>query len=98
MSGLVTPDHYVLDRTGALREVVLGEKDLAVRRTGGGTQEVPVPDHLIGAPCLDTTQLAVLHDLATACDTVFGPTGHDIEFAFRNGTVHLLQRRSITGG
>ena len=98
VSGLVTPDHYVLDRTGALREVVLGEKDLAVRRTAGGTTEVPVPDHLIGAPCLDTAQLAVLHDLATACDAVFGATGHDIEFAFRDGTVFLLQRRSITRG
>jgi pyruvate,water dikinase len=98
VSGLVTPDHYVLDRTGSLREVVLGEKDLAVRRVGPGTVEVPVADDLVGTPCLGTAELTALHELVTALDDVFGEDGHDVEFAFRDGRLHLLQRRPITRG
>lgn len=98
VSGLVTPDHYVLDQRGQLLELVPGEKDLAIRRTAEGTVEVPVPDHLIAAPCLLPSDLALLHGLASACDEVFGSCGHDIEFAFRSGTLFLLQRRAITGG
>lgn len=96
VAGLVTPDRYVLDQAGTLREMVPGEKDVAIRRSGGRTSEVVVPDDLIAVPCLGATELTALHDLARACDTVFGSTDHDIEFAFRNGTVHLLQRRAIT--
>jgi pyruvate,water dikinase len=96
VSGLVTPDHYVLDQTGELRGLILGEKDLAIRWTGQGTSEVAVPDHLIAEPCLGATELAALHDLATACDTVYGSTDHDIEFAFSAAMVFLLQRRPIT--
>lgn len=97
VSGLVTPDHYVLDETGRLRDQALGEKDVAIRRTREGTVEVAVPDHLVTAPCLGATELAKLSDLANACDDVFGSSEHDIEFAFRAGTLYLLQRRAITG-
>jgi pyruvate,water dikinase len=96
VSGLVTPDHYILGHTGELRGLVLGEKDLAIRWTGQGTSEVAVPEHLIGEPCLGATELAALHDLVSACDTVYGSTEHDIEFAFSAGMVFLLQRRPIT--
>jgi pyruvate,water dikinase len=96
VSGLVTPDHYILGHTGELRDLVLGEKDLAIRWTGQGTSEVAVPEHLIGEPCLGATELAALHDLVSACDTVYGSTEHDIEFAFSAGMVFLLQRRPIT--
>lgn len=97
VSGLVTPDHYVLDRSGRLRDLVLGEKDVAVRRTVEGAVEVPVPDHLVTAPCLGAPELTALDDLATACDDVFDSSEHDIEFAFHAGTLFLLQRRAITG-
>lgn len=96
VAGLVTPDHYVLDHSGRLRARVLGEKDLALRWSGHGTSEVPVPDHLVAEPCLGSTELAGLCDLAAACDAVFGSTEHDIEFAISAGAVFLLQRRPIT--
>ena len=98
VSGLVTPDHYVLDPAGELRDVTLGDKDVAVRRTGDRVEEVAVEPHLVGAPCLNSGQLAALHHLAETCDAAFGSTGHDIEFAFRHGELFLLQRRAITGG
>jgi pyruvate,water dikinase len=98
VSGLVTPDHFVLDRAGRLQHLVVGEKDVAIRQDGQGTVEVTVPEHLVATPCLGAAELAALDGLATTCDVVFGSAEHDIEFAFRSGTVFLLQRRAITGG
>jgi pyruvate,water dikinase len=96
VAGLVTPDRWELDASGRMTSFAAGEKDVAIRRSGSGTSEVPVDPVLIGVPCLDGTQLRELHELALACDRVFGTTAHDIEFAFADGVLHLLQRRPIT--
>ncbi|MDT4920561.1 MAG: pyruvate, water dikinase [Pseudonocardiales bacterium] len=97
VSGLVTPDRYVLDTLGRLLEHQIGEKDIAVRRVpAGGTSEETVPGDRIYARCLAETDLAGLHTLALQCDRAFGCTDHDIEFAIKAGSVSLLQRRPIT--
>jgi pyruvate,water dikinase len=98
VAGLVTPDHWVLDGAGQTTTYIGGEKDIAIRRTDAGTAEQPVEEDLIEAPCLDDAQLAALHELATTCDQVYGASGHDIEFAFADGELYLLQRRPITRG
>lgn len=99
VAGLVTPDRFVLSSTGALVEHTTGEKDVAIRRVpGGGTVEEEVPAALVEAPCLGAAELAALHALAESCDRVFSTTAHDIEFAFKDGAIHLLQRRPITHG
>ncbi|MFP5347349.1 MAG: PEP/pyruvate-binding domain-containing protein [Actinomycetes bacterium] len=99
VSGMVTPDNYRVDRDGRLLERRLGEKDVSVRcRPGGGTQHVPIRGEMVNGPCLDEQDLAALHALAAACDPVYGSPDHDIEFAFRDRVVFLLQRRPITGG
>jgi pyruvate,water dikinase len=97
VSGMVTPDRYVLDALGQLRERQLGEKDIAVRRLpSGGTQEQVVVGERVFAPCLAEPDLAALNSLALQCDRAFGCTDHDIEFAIKSGIVSLLQRRPIT--
>jgi pyruvate,water dikinase len=97
VSGLVTPDRYVLDHLGRLLEHQVGEKDIAVRRVPtGGTTEQSVPREAVYAPCLAETDLARLHTLAAQCDSAFGCTDHDIEFAIKAGVISLLQRRPIT--
>lgn len=98
VAGLVTPDHWVLDASGQMTKFIVGEKDIAIRRTASGTTEEPVDGDLIEAPCLDKTQLRTLHELALTCDRVYGERGHDIEFAFAAGELYLLQRRPITRG
>jgi pyruvate,water dikinase len=98
VAGLVTPDHWVLDAAGKMTTFIVGEKDIAIRRTAVGAAEEPVDDDLIETPCLDDIQLAALHELATTCDRVYGMRGHDIEFAFAAGELYLLQRRPITRG
>jgi pyruvate, water dikinase len=97
VSGLVTPDRYVLDGLGRLLEHQIGEKDIAVRRVAsGGTAEETIPAEHIYASCLAESDLAGLHRLALQCDSAFGCTDHDIEFAIKAGCISLLQRRPIT--
>jgi pyruvate,water dikinase len=98
VAGLVVPDRYRLDTRGRVIEWSAGEKDIAVRAGPGGTAEVAVAGPAVHAPCLNDAQLAALHVLVEACDTIYGTCEHDIEFAFAGGAVFLLQRRPITGG
>jgi len=101
VAGLVTPDSYRLERGGRELERILGDKDVAIRpRSNAGdadpTEEVPVDPDKVDAFCLGDAELMALDTLATRCDQVFGSTDHDIEFAFRDGELFLLQRRPIT--
>lgn len=96
VSGLVTPDRYVLDGAGALLEFRPGEKDLAMTVSGDCVVEQEVAGTGVDAACLGRHELATLHQLAQQCDAVFAETAHDIEFAFCDRAVRLLQRRPIT--
>lgn len=99
VSGLVTPDRFVVDSRGGLRNMQVGDKDLAIRiDTSGGVREMSITGDPVTRPCLSEQDLIALHGLALACDDVFGNRAHDIEFAFRDGELFLLQRRPITHG
>jgi pyruvate, water dikinase len=101
VSGMVTPDAYRVARGGTVLDRRLGEKDVALRvvsdpRGVVTTREVPVGADLFDAFCLGPPEVAALDLLAAECDRVYGSTEHDIEFAFRDGEIFLLQRRPIT--
>lgn len=99
VSGQVTPDQYRLSPDGTPLECTTGEKDIALRLGPDGTvEEHDVDPALVEAPCLDDVRLRALHQLASACDTVFETEEHDIEFAFVRERLFLLQRRPITHG
>ncbi|HSK95986.1 MAG TPA: PEP/pyruvate-binding domain-containing protein, partial [Euzebyales bacterium] len=94
VSGLVTPDRYVLDATGTLRSwnpgrrevVISGAPGGGVVSASGGAEPVGrLPDHV----------LADLVRLGTAVATHFGRP-QDIEWASADGHVHLLQARPMT--
>jgi pyruvate, water dikinase len=96
VDGLVTPDLYRLDRSGALLEQTIGTKDRAVvPRPRGGTDTVPVPADRVHRPCLDAGHLLALAALARRCDEVFGGPS-DLEWALAGDDLALLQRRPIT--
>lgn len=98
VAGLVLPDHFRLDRSGAVLERKAGRKRIAVRSLpNGGTFEQPVPPEQVNQFCLDDPQLATLGQLALQCEQVYGPR-RDIEWAFQDGTLYLLQCRAITTG
>ena len=100
VSGLVSPDQYRLGRDdGELLDRWAGEKDVALElRPDGTVEEVPVDPDRVDAWCLGPDELGDLHRLAVRCDDVYGTLEHDIEFAFADDRLHLLQRRPITHG
>lgn len=97
VSGVVDPDRYVLERGGRVVERVIGDKDVALRFTSsGGTEEYSVSAEMRQAPTLSDVRLRALDELATRCDAVFGDEPHDIEFAWKDEQLFLLQRRPVT--
>jgi pyruvate,water dikinase len=96
VAGLVVPDNYVLDDRGRVLRRTAGEKDTALRGSAeGGTVEEAIEECLVAAFCLSDDMLASLHDLAVKCESFFGE-GLDIEWAFADGTLYLLQCRAMT--
>ena len=96
VAGLVIPDHFRIDRNGQVLERVAGLKRIAIRKLpDGGTAERDVPAERAEQLCLDDDQLAALNRLAASCEEVYGPE-RDIEWAFVDGELYLLQCRAIT--
>lgn len=98
VNGVVVPDHFRLDRSGQVLECKAGRKRIAIRSLpSGGTFEEQVAPPQVNQLCLDDVQLAALGELALRCEQVYGPR-RDIEWAFQDGTLYLLQCRAITTG
>ncbi len=98
VAGLVIPDHFRLDRSGRVLERKAGRKRIAIRSLpNGGTFEQPVPPAQVNQICLDDIKLTKLGELALRCEKVYGPR-RDIEWAFQEGTLYLLQCRAVTTG
>jgi pyruvate,water dikinase len=96
VAGRVIPDRFRVARDGVVLERTPGWKDVALRAApDGGTTEEPLPPDRAEALCLDDGLLAGLHELATRCEQLFGP-GRDLEWAFADGRLYLLQCRAVT--
>jgi len=98
VSGIVIPDHFRLDRSGEVLERKVGRKRIAIRSLpNGGTFEQQVPPEQVNQLCLNDPQLAALGELALQCEKVYGPR-REIEWAFQDGMLYLLQCRAVTTG
>jgi pyruvate,water dikinase len=98
VAGLVIPDHFRIDRSGRVVERKPGRKRIAIRSVAtGGTVEEKIPPERAEQLCLDDSQLDALAQLATRCEQVYG-RARDIEWAFADGTLYLLQCRAVTTG
>ena len=98
VAGVVVPDLFRLDRSGQVLERKAGRKRIAIRPLpNGGTFEQQVPASQVNQLCLDDGQLAALGELALQCEKAYGPR-RDIEWAYQDGTLYLLQCRAITTG
>jgi pyruvate,water dikinase len=94
VSGLVTPDHYVLDAGGQISEWTPGHREVVIRAMAGGgvTHEPPAAvQHRIMAD----EALTELARMGTLVARVFGRP-QDIEWAYAAGRVWLLQARPMT--
>jgi pyruvate,water dikinase len=96
VAGLVIPDSFRVARSGEVLQRAPGFKKIAVRSLpDGGTVEEEVSAELVERLCLDDDQLGELNRLAARSEEVYGPD-RDIEWAFADGQLYLLQCRAIT--
>ena len=96
VAGRVIPDSYRVSRGGDVFERRPGLKKFAIRSApDGGTVDEEVASDLVESLCLRDEQLQALSALADDCERVYGPE-RDIEWAFADGHLYLLQCRAVT--
>jgi len=96
VSGRVIPDSYKVARGGEVLERRPGVKKFAIRSApDGGTVDEEVAADLVESLCLHDEHLQALSALADDCERVYG-TERDIEWAFADGQLYLLQCRAVT--
>lgn len=95
VSGMVEPDHYVVDSTDmTILKKTLGAKALSVRGVeGGGTQVVNESSANIQA--LPDPVIVELSRLGVKMAQVFG-SAQDVEWAWTDERLYILQSRPVT--
>lgn len=98
VSGLVTADLYRIDKkTGALKELRVGDKTLAVRPLrDGGTSTEKLSDAQRSMRVLDGKALRELCSLGRRVEAFYGGTPQDIEWCKEGDELFLVQARPIT--
>lgn len=91
-SGRVTGDTFVADRDGILKTQSVSAKPFRITRRG----EVAVAPEYREVPALTTHAIAALARMAVDIEATFG-CPQDIEFAFADDCISILQARPITG-
>ncbi|MFE6996420.1 PEP/pyruvate-binding domain-containing protein [Microbacterium sp. NPDC057659] len=94
VSGMVTPEHYELDRDGVLQKWTPGRADMAIRTDAGGGIRHDAPAQT-GGRLLSASRLVTLARYARAAAEHFGRP-QDMEWAIADGAVHILQARPMT--
>jgi hypothetical protein len=96
VAGRVIPDTYRVARDGEVLDRRPGLKKIAIRPDpDGGTVDVEVAADLVESLCLRDEQLQALSALADECERVYGAE-RDIEWAFADGQLYVLQCRAVT--
>jgi pyruvate,water dikinase len=101
VQGIVTPDEYtVRHRNGRVISHAIGEKSVRIVRdpaAASGTVTESVPEELKDVRSLSDDEIAQLADLGRRIEAYYGGLPQDIEWAFHDGSLYLLQSRPITG-
>jgi len=95
VSGMVEPDHYVVDPTHRrILKKTLGAKAVSVRGVnGGGTQTVE--ECAAGVQALPDEQILALAALGQQAERFFGGP-QDMEWAWAGGQLYVVQSRPVT--
>ncbi len=97
VSGALDADNYWLDAiTGSVTKTEIANKTEAMRRgEAGHVVRKPVDKAQQGSPALHDVELTMLYKLGQQVDKYYR-FPQDIEWAFENGTLYLLQTRPVT--
>lgn len=96
VSGLITPDNYVVRRDGRLKKARVGRQDrIIVRQTDSGTKTLDLDDGTATSRVLDEDEIARLVAVGIEIEAAFG-SPQDIEWAFEADELYILQSRPIT--
>jgi pyruvate,water dikinase len=95
VSGVITPDEFIVDRSGRVSTLTIGSKREMTVLTHRGIQRTAVPTSLREAPCLGDSQLSLVVDATRACELNLGfPV--DVEWALSDNKLSILQARPVT--
>jgi pyruvate,water dikinase len=98
VDGSIAPDVFRIDReTGEVKARTLAKKTHAVRLCGDALRREPVESYAAEAPALDDAHLRALAACGRAIEQAANAP-RDIEWAFQDGSLWVLQSRPIVGG
>ncbi|MFA9415035.1 phosphoenolpyruvate synthase [Natrinema sp. HArc-T2] len=97
VSGAVSPDNYIIDRSDRSMDVTVAEKKVMHEKDEetGQTVEREVPEDKRTARVLDAEEIDELMDLGERVEDHYGEP-QDVEWAIVDGDVYMLQSRPIT--
>ena len=96
VAGLVTPDHYVLQKRGLkIKERRAGRREVVIRLAEAGGIEQIQPEATADAPAVPDDAIRELARLGIAIEEHFGAP-QDVEWAWVSGRIYVLQTRPIT--
>ena len=98
VGGQVTPDTYIVDRCDlSIKESILGPKERQIVYDGEqGIRIEDVAESDRGASSMSDTMIKELSETALKVEGLYDGVPQDIEWAFYDGKLHLLQSRPIT--
>ena len=95
VSGRVTADSYIVNKSGAIIEVTIGSKETQIVYADKHTKEEAVSNEKKAARALNDTEIAGLVQAGLKIEKHYGMP-MDIEWAIQNNEIYIVQARAIT--
>ncbi len=96
VSGMITPDHYALNRDSQIIDRKISEKKIALTRSSSGkTETVPLSKEISHREVLTGHELKMLSQYAKRLEEHYKKP-QDIEFAIDQEGIYIVQSRPIT--
>ena len=95
VSGRVTPDSYIVTKTGRLIETTIGSKETKIIYGNKDTVEIAVDEEARKKRVLEDNEISGLVDCGLKIEKHYGMP-MDIEWAIKDNNIYILQARAIT--
>ena len=95
VSGRVTPDSYIVTKTGILIETTIGSKETKIVYGNKDTVEISVDEDERKKRVLEDNEISGLVDCGLKIEKHYG-IPMDIEWAIKDSDIYILQARAIT--